>query len=368
MGDTRITAARTYVFTGLSMAFLTLTAAGCGARGVVGGDGEVVPGADLTKCGVVLPLGDPDAWDGGMVESPVVWFDSLTDRYGMVYTGYDWRHRDRRGYGSVGAPRIGLAWSDDLFNWTRDARSPILGASGQPRTPDEAGATGPFVWFEEGLYYLYYFGTTESGYEGGRKTMNLATSPDLVNWTRHPGNPIIEPSGDGWRRDAIWHPNVVKHEGTYYLFFNASGVHEGLTEEFIGFATSPDLRKWTVDDAVNPVLVGSAEPGAWDASGRAGDPSLYRVGDTWYMAWYSWDRVSTQDGLAMTAVEDFPLGWTVYEGNPVLPLGAPDSFDGLHAGKPFVIRTEDRHFHFYTAVDTSETRQIALAVSPGPCP
>jgi predicted GH43/DUF377 family glycosyl hydrolase len=350
---------------------LALGLAGCRSGGGVAlGDAMAEagpPGTGLVKCGIVLPRGGAGEWDAGMVESPVVWRDEPSGRYGMVYTGYDHRFTEQRGYPSVGAPRIGLAWSDDLLTWTKDPRAPILSGSGVPGGPDEAGATGPFLWQEDGTYYLFYFGTTAQGYERGRKTMNLATSTDLVTWTRHPGNPIIEPAGDGWRRDAIWHPHVVKVDGTYYLFFNASGVVDGHVEEFIGYATSPDLRTWTVDDENSPLVVGSRVPGAWDSSGRAGDPSLYRVGDTWYMAYYSWDRVNTQDGLAMTSAEDFPLGWTPYEGNPVLPLGAPDAFDGLHAGKPFVLRTDTRHFHFYTAVDTTESREIAVAVTPGPC-
>ncbi len=339
---------------------------GCGP-GAVRPEQTAPPGATLAKCGVVLPVGTAEAWDGGMVESPAVWYDSTRARYGMVYTGYDLRYPERRGYASVGGPRIGLAWSDDLMTWEKDTRSPILSANDEAGSPDEAGVTGPFMWLEGGRYYLFYFGTTEAGYEGGRKTLNLATSADLVAWERYAGNPIIGPAGEGWRRDAIWHPNVVKVDGTYYLFFNASGVVDGQAEEFIGYASSPDLQTWTVHDEHNPLLVGSREPGAWDATGRAGDPSLYRVGDTWYMAYYSWDRTQAQDGLAMTSAEDFPLGWVPYEGNPVLRVGEPGAFDAQHAHKPFVLRTDARHHHFYTAVDTAEARQIALAVEPGPC-
>jgi predicted GH43/DUF377 family glycosyl hydrolase len=326
------------------------------------------PGADLVKCGVVLERGAATAWDGGMVESPAVWRDDPSGRYGMVYTGYDLRYPDRTGYASVGGPQIGLAWSDDLVTWTRDPRSPIFTRSDAPGAPDEAGATGPFVWQEGGTYYLFYFGTTEAGYEGGRKTMNLATSTDLTTWTRYAGNPVVEPAGDGWRRDAIWHPHVVRVDGLYYLFFNASGVVDGHAEETIGYATSPDLFTWTVHDEHSPILAGSRTPGAWDASGRAGDPSLYRVGDTWFMAYYSWDGEHAQDGLATTTAAAFPLGWEPYDGNPVLRLGAPGSFDDEHAHKPFVARTPERHSHFYTAVDTAQAREIAVAVSPGPCP
>jgi len=285
----------------------------------------------------------------------------------MVYTGYGSTDSTKRGYRFVTRPQIGLAWSDDLRYWNRDPRNPIFGGSGVPGSPDAEGTTGPFLWFERGTYYLFYFGVTAKGYEGGTKTMNLATSTDLHTWKRHERNPIIAPQGSGWRRDAIWHPNLVKDGDSYYLFFNASGMVNGLQEEFIGYATSEDLFHWTVDDANSPILVGSARPGAWDASGRAGDPSVYKVGNTWYMAWYSWDRKNSADGLAWTTEEQFPLGWRVYDRNPVLRIGEPGSCDALHAGKPFVFRANGMHYHFYTAVALDETRQIAVAIWPGPC-
>ncbi len=320
------------------------------------------PGTHLTKRGLVLPRGPAGTWDAGMVESPVamVWLD---DRgYGMAYTGYAWTNPPHLGYTAVSTPQIGLAWSGDGVHWTKDPRSPILGPSRQAGTPDEAGTAGPFVWHEDGTYYLFYFGVTEAGYERGRKTLNLATSPDLYHWTRYEGNPIIEPAGAGWRSEAIWHPNVVKVGGTYFLFFNASGVVEGREEEFIGYATSPDLYSWIVEDEHAPILQGSGVPGAWDATGRAGDPCVFRVEDRWFMAYYSWDGTHAQDGLAWTTPEAFPLGWRPYANNPVLRLGAPGTFDALHAAKPFILRTPAWHFHFYTAVAEDERREIALAI------
>lgn len=322
------------------------------------------PGTSLTKQGIVLPRGAEGAWDGGMVESPVVWFDQPRQRYGMVYTGYAWADAELQGYEAMAKPQVGLAWSDNLLRWEKDPRNPIFGPTGKPGDPDAQGTPGPFIWHEKILYYLFYFGTTATGYEKGTKTLNMAISPDLVTWTRYPGNPIITPYGTGWRTEAIWHPNIVKASGTYYLFFNASGIVDGVHEEFIGYAMSKDLFIWTVDDTNAPVLMGSGTPGAWDATGRAGDPSVFRVGHTWYMAYYSWDGIHTQDGLAWTTEAEFPLGWRPYENNPVLPLGAPGSFDALHAGKPFIFRTPERHFHFYTAVDDDEIREIAVATAP----
>ncbi|MBF8296727.1 MAG: hypothetical protein HW389_3272 [Bacteroidetes bacterium] len=326
--------------------------------------GSNPPGSQLVKYGIVLPVGSTGEWDAGMVESPSVWHDVNRRMYGMVYTGYGSSDSTRRGYKFVTRPQVGLAWSDDLLHWKKDPRNPILTGSGIAGSSDVEGATGPFIWYENGTYFLFYIGTTVKGYEKGSKTLNVSTSTDLYSWKRSETNPIIAPFGNGWRRDAIWHPNVVKVGDQYYLFFNASGVVNGLQEEFIGYATSKDLLHWEVDDVNSPLVVGSARPGAWDASGRAGDPSVYKVGNTWYMAWYSWDKKNSADGLAWTTEEQFPLGWRNYEHNPVLRIGEPGSYDALHAGKPFIFLANDTLYHFYTAVALDETRQIALAVSP----
>ncbi len=322
------------------------------------------PGTTLAKYGVVLPVGGNGDWDAGMVESPAVWYDSSRSMYGMVYTGYGRTDTTRRGYKFVTGPRVGLAWSTDLLHWKKDANNPILSGSGVPQSTDSRGVSGPFMWSEHGTYYLFYFGVTGAGYEKGTKTLNVATSHDLSRWTRYAGNPIIAPSGTGWRCDAIWHPNIVKRGGTYYLFFNASGVAGGKEEEFIGYAVSDDLFHWNVDDEHSPIVTGSGIKGTWDASGRAGDPSVFSADRKWYMAWYSWDKKNTSDGLAWTSDEEFPRGWRVYEHNPVLTIGAPGSYDAQHAGKPFIVRTRDTHYHFYTAVALDETRQIAVALSP----
>ena len=321
----------------------------------------IPPGSQLEKQGIIIPRGPQGSWDDGMVECPMVWWDPRQNAYGLVHTGYKQIHPERQSYEAVGKPQIGLAWSKDLFHWEKDERSPIFGPEPQAASYDRSGCSGPLIWLQDEVYYLFYFGTTEEGYEGGRKALNVAQSSDLIHWERFAGNPIIEPAGEGWRREAIWHPHIQKVAGTYYLFFNASGQVNGLDEEFIGYATSQDLLHWEVQDTDCPLLVGSRIPGHWDSSGRTGDPSLYRVGDTWYMAYYSWDQVHTQDGLAATTREAFPRGWKPFVNNPILAKGRNGAFDALHAGKPFVYRTEHQHLHFYTAVDDQGVREIALA-------
>ena len=231
---------------------------------------------NLEKKGIIIQRGLLGEFDSGMVEGPVVWYDDNKKKYGMVYVGYELVKKNFNGYDSVAHPKIGLAWSDDLRNWQKDSKNPIFEGSGVNGSTDSKGVSGPFIWHENGIYYLYYIGLTEKGYEAGSKTMNLAVSDDLYSWRRHEGNPIIKPFGDGFRRDAIWHPNIIKNKNKYYLFFNASGIYKGVEEEFIGYAVSDDLKNWIVDDSNSPILTGRGIKGEWDSSFRAGDPSVFQ--------------------------------------------------------------------------------------------
>ena len=60
----------------------------------------------------------------------------------------------------------------------------------------------------------------------------------------------------------------------------------------------------------------------------------------------------------------FSLGWQPYAHNPVLRTGPPGAFDAVHAHKPFIFRTGDRHFHFYTAVDTERLLEVYRSAHP----
>ena len=316
-----------------------------GTDGGGGGGGPDVPhGFVLTKQGVVIARGGTGSWCEALVESPAVFWDPAAGVYRMVYVGYSGDP------GSIYAASIGHATANTPDGpWTLEGV--LLGPSGTVGAPDRYGASGPFVFYEAGTYYLFYIGLTLTGYEQGEKTLCLATSDDFATWMRH--GTIIAPTS-GWRGSAIWHPCVVKRAATYYLFFNATG-----STETIGYATSDDLASWTVDDAHSPVL----SPGSGWESVHIGDPAVYRIGDTWYMAYYGYNGSHAYDGIAFTADADFPLGGTRSSANPVLSPGGSGSIDEKYAHKPAILVTAGRLYHWYTAVSTGspEVRQIALA-------
>jgi predicted GH43/DUF377 family glycosyl hydrolase len=309
-------------------------------------------GYSLQKISQVLVPGAYPYMDT-IVESPMIWWDS-DQKYHMIFTAYS----DATGT-MIGTH--GHATSLDLVTWIPDTTA-FFTASGTAGAPDEKGVTGPYLVKQDDIYYLYYIGMTEEGYETGTKSLCLATSSSLSGpWTRHGA---IIPLGtigtsSAWRHDAIYHPSIVEKNGMYYMFFNASGLVGGVTRERIGYATSNNLLDWIVDDVNSPIVDGV--DGSWH-DGISGDPSVYHDGSKWVMHFFGTGGTAS-DGIAITTDADFPLNWQIASFNPVL-VTTPNGYDSMYAHKPFIYFSSGKLYHFYTAVSLETSiRCIALAVS-----
>jgi predicted GH43/DUF377 family glycosyl hydrolase len=315
-------------------------------------------GAQLTKAGWVIRRSSSfGGVEANLVESPAIIWDDTNHIYYMSYVGYS----DNAGNPFSGSAM--LASSNDLYNWTK--LGPILSRNPLSGQPDSGGITGPVLYKKDGIYYLYYIGCPVTGYEGAPTSICLATSTSPTGpYVRNNTNPIISRSGTGWRSLQIFHPNITFWNGVNYMFFNAQGVVNGIVEERTGFATSDDLVNWVVDDVNSPVLPDNAV-GAWQASQRVGDPSIYEVGKYFFMAYFSVPNPLTAayDGIAYTRKSTFPIGWQRWDAvNPVLSPGTEyDAIDTLFAHKPFIISKDNTHYHYYTSVNASE-RGIGLAM------
>ena len=295
----------------------------------------------LDKVGVVLAPGPAGAWDDAMVETPTVVRDP-EGGWAMLYVGYG---------GTPVVPQIGLARSVDAIHWTKDA-PPVLSGSHVAGSSDEAGATGPVLYRQGSRWVLFYIGVTREGYEQGCKTINVATSRSLAGpWARR--GPVVVPDGSGWDAEAVWHVSVVRDARRWWMFFNATGTDR---KERIGYAMSRTLAgPWA--SSSEPVLEPVA--GSWESQ-IVGDPSVRREGDHWVMDYYGFDGVHAADAQAVTSLAEFPRGWR----RTGVVLAPSEPFDAQFAHKPFVVVDHDRLLHFYTAVDQSGGRRIAVAVNP----
>ena len=148
---------------------------------------------------------------------------------------------------------IGHAVSGDLTSWTvlADALGP--GAAGA--WDDLATWTGSVVQ-HHGMWYMLYTGV--SSVDGGVvQQIGLATSPDLVTWTKHAANPVLvsdkrwyeELDQTSWREQAWRDPWVVRDPDRqgFHALITARAAH-GPTDGrgVLGHATSEDLVSWTV--------------------------------------------------------------------------------------------------------------------------
>lgn len=63
-------------------------------------------------------------------------------------------------------------------------------------------------------YYLY--GTSIPG-----RGFKAWSSQDLVNWTDE--GVVFEKTEDSWGQEHFWAPEVIEHDGSFYLFYSAAG-------------------------------------------------------------------------------------------------------------------------------------------------
>jgi beta-fructofuranosidase len=174
---------------------------------------------------------------------------------------------------------IGHAVSQDLVNWQilPDALSPSPEAGAWD---DYTTWTGSIIQ-HAGTWYLFYTGSNRAE-KGLIQRIGLATSDDLIQWQRYPGNPLIEADPqwyemldlDLWHDQAWRDPWVFEHDGMYHAYLTArSNRGDKTSRGVIGHATSPDLIHWAVQAPIT-------EPGDF---GYLEVPQLVEIKDRWYL-------------------------------------------------------------------------------------
>ncbi|MFA6082018.1 MAG: DUF2341 domain-containing protein [Patescibacteria group bacterium] len=133
------------------------------------------------------------------------------------------------------------ATSSDGLSWTVDSEhNPIL----SPTVAWETTNVGvPMVWKEDTVWYMLYRGGTPN-------KIGLATSSDGVSWTKYASNPVLSGTSGQWDDAALDPWGVMKVGSLYYMWYSTiSGTRA------VGLATSTDLIHWT-KDANNPIFTG----------------------------------------------------------------------------------------------------------------
>lgn len=149
--------------------------------------------------------------------------------------------------------RIGHATSPDGVTWTKDTNNPVLDM-GPVGTWDGGWVSAGSVIFDGSEYHMWY---SAHAVWGSGVRVGHATSPDGVNWTKDPSNPVLIPD-TSWESTRIDGPVVIFDGTTYRMWYSGGKMYTWR----IGYATSEDGSVWT-KYGNNPVLrKGSTE--SWD--------------------------------------------------------------------------------------------------------
>jgi len=226
----------------------------------------------------------------------------LIEKDGLYYLFYSWNYAGQGWQTNPNQDNFGYATSRNLTTWSVQNNNILqVGTTG---LWDYKNIWAPYVLYYNGTYYMFYTGVTD--YITQR--IGLATSTDLVNWTKYAGNPILQCnfSWAHWNPSLTWHGTcrdsmVLRDEANnrWVMYFTAD-KSVGDTQ-VVGMATSPDLYAWTdagyIDIYYGPTLT-SAE-----------SPFVVKHDNSYVLLW--WDAQYTQKATA-----DNPLGpWTRPTGN-----------------------------------------------------
>lgn len=108
-----------------------------------------------------------------------------------------------------------LAYSVDGILWRRYGDQPVI-VSGAEGSWDSEYVYAWSVIEDQDRFHMWYSGGVNSSHAG----IGYATSPDGINWTAHPENPVFHiDDGNVWRNARCYTPAVLQIETTYRMWF-----------------------------------------------------------------------------------------------------------------------------------------------------
>ena len=196
----------------------------------------------LSDVPVFAPRGN--AWEAAGTFNPAVVV--CGDKIVMLYRAQD----------KQGTSRLGYAESTDGIHFTR-RDEPVLSPAADYEK--DGGVEDPRLVQFGDTYYLTY-----TGYNKKDAQLCLATSKDLIHWSRRG---VIMPANKGnwnvkWTKSGAIVPEKI--DGKYWMYFLGTSADN---KDQAGLATSTDLRHWTEATQVPALPV---RPGRFDS--RVAEP------------------------------------------------------------------------------------------------
>ena len=216
-------------------------------------------------------------------------------RYWTLYGAYP-----RQGGYELRPGYEGVACSDDGLTWKRAKEKYILSVHEPDCGKWEKDCIyQPWLVEHEGKYHNFY-----NAANGGIEQMGVATSADLLNWTRYEGNPVLRNRAGGYDAQFCSDGKVFR-DGAHWLMFYF-GVGRGAAHIMVAF--SRDLLHWTAHP--EPLYKAGGNPSGLDKQYAHKVSLVYNpMNDTFYMYYDAVPGMKgTTGGRGIGLITSRPLG------------------------------------------------------------
>ncbi len=194
----------------------------------------------------------------------------------------------------------GVACSEDGLTWGRAKAGYILSVYDPGCRPWEKDCIyQPWLVEHHGQYYDFY-----NAASGGVEQIGLATSTDLLNWTRHPDNPVLRNRPGGYD-ERMCSDGKVFRDGDHWVMFYFGVGRAGAAHIMAAF--SRDLIHWTA--RADPLYKAGGNPSGLDKQHAHKVSIVYNPkNDTLYMFYDAVPgKAGTTGGRGIGLITNRPL-------------------------------------------------------------
>jgi predicted GH43/DUF377 family glycosyl hydrolase len=230
--------------------------------------------------GLAVGFGAPGAFDHGGVAVCGALFSSYDVRaprtlkkwqgkYWALYSCYP-----RQGGYELRPGAEGAVWSQDGDTWHRASQTtPTLSIEGAAEWEKDC-IYAPWLLEYDGRFWDFY-----NAANGNVEQTGIATSTDMLHWSRYAGNPVLRNGGPGSYDEQFCSDGKVFRDGGHWIMFYFGVGHGGA---HIMAAFSRDLYHWTRDP--EPLYKAGGHPKGLDSKYAHKISLVYNeANDTFYL-------------------------------------------------------------------------------------
>ncbi len=226
----------------------------------------------------------------------------------------------------MGGWSVGIAKSKDLVKWER------VGQVKPAQEADKKGLAAPAAWVHEGKVHLFY----QTYGNGPKDAICHAWSEDGLNFTRNPENPVFAPTGS-WTVGRAIDAEVFPVGDRLFLWFATRDPK--MEVQMQGVAAAPlgsDYGRKQWKQLVDGPILKPELP--WETKCIEAAAVMERDGKLWMFYAGGYNNEPQQIGVAHSKDG---IEWTRLSDKPLIPVGAPGSWNSSESGHPGVFNDVD---------------------------